>query len=164
MSQSNERKRFMAIYGVGSKWNDEELAPTFFNEKTFTLGWDEENAEDLYSFLASLKAGDILYLKANRPGSRVIRVKGIGFIRESFISSFCGKKEDISDYQSFSLPVVWIVQKEFLINIPQSVGRLTNIRAATAYEEYLPLVQKIIIEKILEKINIVSSKTIFDSI
>ena len=149
----------MAIYGVGSKWNDKELAPTFFNEKTFTLGWDEENAEDLYSFLASLKAGDILYLKANRPGSRTIRVKGIGFIRENFISSFCGKKEDISDYQSFSLPVVWIVQEEFLINIPQSVGRLTNIRAATAYEEYLPMVQKIIIEKILGKMTKVSPDT-----
>ena len=149
----------MAIYGVGSKWNDKELAPTFFNEKTFTLGWDEENAEDLYSFLASLKAGDILYLKANRPGSRIIRVKGIGFIRENFISSFCGKKEDISDYQSFSLPVVWIVQEEFLIKIPQSVGRLTNIRAATAYEEYLPMVQRIIIEKILEKMTNVSPDT-----
>lgn len=82
----------MAIYGVGSIWDGQELASSFFQSETFKLGWDEKSAEDLYSFLASLKAGDILYLKANRPGSRTIRIKGIGFVKESFIASFRGKK------------------------------------------------------------------------
>ena len=39
-----------------------------------------------------------------------------------------------------------------LINIPENIGRLTNIRAATAYEEYLPFVQNKIVKKIFEKI------------
>ena len=53
---------------------------------------------------------------------------------------------------SFFIKVKWIIKEEFIINIPENVGRLTNIRAATVYEEYLPFVQNKIVEKIFEKI------------
>ena len=44
------------------------------------------------------------------------------------------------------LLVKWIVKDEFHITIPENEGKLTNIRAATVYEEYLPYVQNKIID------------------
>ena len=67
----------MAIFGVGSNWSKEEK-DRFFSEGKFIIGWNEESAKDLYAFVAALKVGDILYIKANPPGSRKIRVKGVG--------------------------------------------------------------------------------------
>lgn len=46
--------------------------------------------------------------------------------------------------------VRWIFKESFEIEIPKNEGRLTNIRAATMYEECLPLVQTRILEKIFE--------------
>jgi len=75
----------MAIYGAGSVWDGEEVCDQFFAEGCFIVGWDRLTGSDLQSSLASLKIGDIIYLKANRPGSRTLRVKGVGIVSRSFI-------------------------------------------------------------------------------
>jgi hypothetical protein len=41
----------MAIFGVGSKWEDEELKNEFFSKGRFILGWNERSAKDLYAFV-----------------------------------------------------------------------------------------------------------------
>lgn len=144
----------MAIFGVGSKWGDEELKNQFFDEGKFILGWNEDSAKDLYSFVASLKVGDILYIKANAPGSRDIRVKGVGIVTKNLIG--CINSGDfgelaISDWQSLFVRVAWIHIEEFIINIPNNEGKLTNIRAATIYEEYLPFVQEAVLSKVIKE-------------
>lgn len=142
----------MAVYGVGSKWDDEEVSGFFFETGRFILGWNEESAEDLYSFISSLKVGDILYIKANRPGSRSIRVKGIGIVRKNLMSCILGGDlgyGSIKDWNSLFVSVSWIVRDEFIIDIPKNQGRLTNVRAATLYEEHLPFVQEEIVERLL---------------
>lgn len=143
----------MAIFGVGSKWENKELKNQFFTEKKFILGWNEQSAEDLYAFIAALKVGDILYIKANRPGSRGIRVKGVGVVTKNLIGCITSGEYgelSISDWKSLFVRVEWVHQKEFSIIIPKDEGKLTNVRAATIYEEYLPSVQKEIISKILK--------------
>lgn len=50
----------MAIFGAGSKWEDEEVKNTFFEEEKFTIGWNHKHAKDLYSAVSLLKAGDII--------------------------------------------------------------------------------------------------------
>jgi hypothetical protein len=142
----------LAIFGVGSKWNEKELKADFFNEEKFILGWNEDSAKDLYSFVASLKVGDILYIKANAPGSRSIRVKGVGIVTKSLID--CITDGDygtlsMSEWESLFVKVAWIHKTEFFITIPNEEGRLTNIRAATIYEEYLPIVQQQVVDKII---------------
>lgn len=142
----------MAIFGVGSKWEDEELKDQFFSEGKFILGWNEQSAKDLYAFVASLKVGDILYIKANAPGSRSIRVKGVGVVTRNLIG--CVNSGDfgassISDWQSLFVKVAWVHTDEFNVMIPEDEGKLTNIRAATIYEEYLPFVQEAILAKII---------------
>lgn len=141
----------MAIFGVGSNWNNEEVKDRFFSEGTFILGWDQESANDLYSFVASLKVGDILYIKANQAGSRTIRVKGVGIVTRSLLTCMTSgtpNQADIADGGSLFVGVDWIHQNEFHIHIPENEGKLTNIRAATIYEEYLPFVQEAIIQRL----------------
>ncbi|WP_375723494.1 hypothetical protein LXN10_13405 [Arcobacter sp. KX21116] len=142
----------MAIFGAGSKWDEDELKDEFFKNNKFTIGWNEKSANDLYEAVSLLKVGDIVYLKGNRPGSRDIRVKGIGLVTKSFIQCLQNGEygtSDISDWNSFFIKIKWIYKDEFKIVIPDEEGRLTNIRAATFYEEYLPYVQEKIIDKII---------------
>lgn len=143
----------MAIYGVGSKWNEKELKERFFKEGRFILGWNESSAKDLYAFVSSLKVGDILYIKSNQPGARVLRVKGVGIVTKSLLNCMSSAEfvhSAISDWESLFVEVAWMHRVEFLITIPDDEGKLTNIRAATIYEEYLPLVQQEILSKIIK--------------
>lgn len=142
----------MAIYGVGSNWGGEEASGEFFEKGKFILGWNEQSAEDIYSFISSLKVGDILYIKANRPGSRSIRVKGIGVVSKNLMSCILNGElgtGSIKDWSSLYVNVEWVVRHEFKIEIPSNQGRLTNVRAATLYEEHLPFVQEQIVRKLL---------------
>ena len=44
--------------------------------------------------------------------------------------------------------------EKFTVKIPEDEGKLTNIRPATFYEEYLPFVQKQILNKIFTKFTV----------
>ena len=137
----------MAIFGAGSLWYDDtEKKDDFFLNKNFEIGWEYKDAEDLYGALSCLKAGDIIYLKANRPGSNDIRVKGIGIILKSFIHT----KNDNKNYDLHTLKVEvkWVKTQEFHIIFPANEGKFTNVRAASFYEEYLPFVQTEIINRL----------------
>lgn len=141
----------MAIFGAGSNWDGEEKKDDFFNEENFVIGWGYQDAMDLYDAVSLLKAGDIVYLKSNQSGSRTIRVKGIGIVTQTFIHCLIEKgltKESITEGNSFYIKIKWIIKDEFHINIPSTEGKLTNVRAATFYEEYLPFVQNEIINKL----------------
>jgi hypothetical protein len=143
----------MAIFGAGSNWDGDEMKDDFFNDENFVIGWDYQSAKDLYDAVSLLKAGDIVYLKSNQSGSRTIRIKGIGVVTQTFIHCIIEKgltKETIEDYSSFYIKIKWIVKDEFHINIPDTEGKLTNVRAATFYEEYLPFVQTEIIDKLFK--------------
>jgi len=141
----------MAIFGAGSNWSGKEMKDIFFDEGKFTLGWNDNNAKDLYNLIGTLKIGDIIYLKSNAPGSRKIRVKGIGIVTENFIDCLMNGKyceTNVNDWESLFVKVKWKVKEEFIITIPKDEGKLTNIRAASFYEEFSPNVQRIIIEVI----------------
>ena len=146
----------MAIFGAGSKWDNAELKDTFFKEEKFTIGWNEKSAKDLYEAVSQLKVGDIIYLKSVSPAHiRNINVKGIGIVTKSLIQCLQSdeyKSIDISDWSSFFIKVNWLSQDSFKIIIPEKEGKLTNIRPATFYEEYLPLVQKEILDKVLKAV------------
>lgn len=144
----------MAIFGAGSNWDGDEIKEDFFNNNNYVIGWNINDAQDLYSMISSIKVGDIIYLKANKPGSFDIRVKGIGIVKNSLLSVIFEKEVDLSNSKNnFELPVEWLCKDEFIISIPKNTGKLTNIRAATLYEEFLLFVQLAIVNKILDKLN-----------
>lgn len=135
----------MAIFGAGSKWDEIEKKEDFFGNENFEIGWNYSDAKDLYYAVSSIKVGDIIYLKANKVGSKIIRIKGIGIVKQTIIHAFMEKEVDI---ENFSIKIKWIVKDEFHIEIPQTEGKLTNVRAATFYEEFLPFVQTEILNKL----------------
>jgi hypothetical protein len=140
----------MAIFGAGSQWDDEQKE-NFIRNENFVVGWDFESAKDIYTLVGSLKAGDIIYLKASPAGSRNIRIKAIGVVKTSVINHIIQnsiKSSSLADWNSFSIPIKWIITEQFFIEIPPEEGKLTNIRSSTFYEENLPYVQ----EKILNKL------------
>ncbi len=142
----------MAVFGAGSNWDGDEIKEDFFTNNNYTIGWSINDAQDLYNLISSIKVGDIIYLKANRPGSLDLRIKGIGIVKSSLLTALFEKGEDLSSVRNnFELPVEWIHKEEFLITIPTDTGKLTNVRAATLYEEFLPFVQTEIINRIIAK-------------
>lgn len=142
----------MAIYGAGSLWGNIEKKAVFFSENKFILGWNDECAKDLYEAIASLKTGDIIYLKSNAPGSRTIRVKGIGIIVKSVMQCILDNEysENINDWESLFVKINWLCKEEFIIEIEPDEGKLTNVRAGSFYEEFLPFVQNEILLKLFK--------------
>ncbi len=144
----------MAIFGAGSNWDGHEIQQSLFQNNHYLIGWDIVDAEDLYTLISTIKVGDIIYLKANRPGSLDVRIKGIGFVTEPLMLSLLKKKINLAQTRiNFELPVEWVFQDEYSISIPPNTGKLTNIRAATLYEEHLPFVQNNILQSIFNLIN-----------
>jgi hypothetical protein len=152
------KRKKMAIYGAGSKWNQDEMKTDFFENERFTIGWNEESARDLYEAVSQLKVGDIIYLKSVSPAHiRNLKIKGIGIVTKSFIQCLQNeeyKNVNISDWNSFFIKIKWLDLEEFSIKIPDNEGKLTNIRPATFYEENLPYIQKEILNKIFTKITV----------
>ena len=143
----------MAIFGAGSKWEEDEMKNEFFKNENYVIGWNIKDAEDLYNLISTMKIGDLIYLKSNKPGSLDIRIKGIGIVKNSLIGGLFEKEENLSVRKNnFELPVKWLVKTESKITIPKNTGKLTNVRSATLYEENLPFVQKEILEKIINEI------------
>ncbi len=140
----------MAIYGAGSIWNKKEKRKIFFENENYILGWNDENASDLYAVICAVKVGDIIYLKSNKPGSRKIKIKGIGIVTQTVLQSF-EQNENLRNWKSLQLKVLWVSKNEYNIEINKKKGKLTNVRAATFYEEFLPCVQLNIVSNLIKK-------------
>lgn len=143
----------MAIYGAGSNWIDGEKKITFFENSCYSIGWAYDDAKDLYNVLSTFKVGDIIYLKSNPPGCKDIRIKGIGIVMGTFANELMNLVVggNFVTQDKISIPVEWIIRDEFFIDAGEE-GKLTNVRAATLYEESLLSVQKQIIEHLLSGI------------
>ena len=144
----------MAIFGAGSNWNGTEIKQRLFDKGNYLIGWDIAEAEDLYILISTIKVGDIIYLKSNKPGSLDLRIKGIGIVTQSLVETLFKREVDLASRRAnFELPVNWIIQDEFRVSIPHGIGKLTNIRAATLYEEFLPFVQTEIINRLTSQMD-----------
>ena len=144
----------MAIYGAGSSWDNVEQSDSFFSTNTYQIGWSRDEGHDLHVLLSFLKCGDILYLKSNKPGSRNIHVKGIGMVYHTVFDKMMNKTLNVDSLEANNQKLFgdmkWIVKHPFEIVIPESIGKLTNIRSASFYEECLPYVQRIILNQIID--------------
>lgn len=127
----------MAIYGVGAYY-DRDVSSEFISQNLVGVGWDTEEAPELQEYFQSLKAGDIVYIKAAFGGND-ITVKAIGIIRDNIIIRNNG-------LVSTGRNVKWIFTQKFVIARPQEKN---NVRSNTVYEEFHPVV----LEEIISRIN-----------
>lgn len=131
----------MAIFAVGANYDGNDVSSQFIAHRMAGVGWDFESAPELHQLIASLKVGDIVYIKAFPPGSPDIFVKAIGFVADGILHN---------DLSSANLVAVgrnidWRVTEEF--QIPKPPERL-NVRLNSAYEEFHPAVQAAILARL----------------
>lgn len=132
----------MAIFGIGAYYH-EDVSQGFIDNSIAGLGWDETDAPELFQYVASLKVGDIVYLKSCPPSSKDIHVKGIGFIADHKLLT---DRSDTHDLVSAGRKINWVSTIKFTIPRPQEKN---NVRSNTMYEEFHPRVQQIIMEKVI---------------
>jgi len=136
----------MAIFGVGAFYDGtEDVSGSFIQNNIIGVGWDMQYAPELHQFINALKVGDIVYIKSYSPSSPDIIIKAIGIITDSIIRL----PSDSNDLVSCGRNVRWIDTDEFRIRKPQEKN---NVRANTMYEEYHPDVQRVLIERITNRI------------
>ena len=130
----------MAIYGIGAYY-DHDVSPDFISSNLAGVGWNSIDAPELHKFIASLKVGDIVYLKAASPSSPDIIVRGIGFIRDDINLTAATTNNLVQAGRN----IVWRVTTEFRIPKPRERN---NVRLNTMYEEFHPDVQAQIIARL----------------
>ena len=143
------------MFGAGSMWGDDEKIEDFFNDSNFVLGWNYENAIDLYMLISSVKVGDILYIKSKSPRFSKITIKAIGIVTESLSYTLINapkRCESVKEGGGLSIGVKWVIKTPFEIVIEEFSGKLTSIRTSSFYEEFLPSVQNTIIEHLTSQL------------
>ena len=154
----------MAIYGAGSVWTEGEVMENFFANDNFVLGWGYDDAEDLYGLISSVKNGDIIYLKSKSPKSSKMTVKAIGIVSKSLVHYLIAKETEaaeladeteatrLADGGNLAIGVKWIDKTPFELDIEEKYGKLTTIRPSSFYEEFLPSVQRVIIDHLTNQL------------
>jgi len=96
----------MAIYGVGA-YHESDISSEFITNEVIFLGWGPNDAPGLHQWLASLRVGDIVYIKAFPPGAHEIKVRGIGLITSSEVvqhNNCAGRRVRWLHTDEFTLP------------------------------------------------------------
>jgi hypothetical protein len=135
----------MAIYAIGANYEKVDVSKKFIKQSIAGPGWSEKDAPELKQFIASLKVGDIIYIKSFSASSDYIFIKAIGFIEEQELLTGPKTKDIVSSGRR----VKWVVTDEFKIPKPHEKN---NVRANTLYEEFHPEVQKAILKRLVMKL------------
>lgn len=132
----------MAIFGIGAYY-DQDVSAQFIENNIAGPGWGQDQAPELFQYIASLKVGDIVYIKSCSAASKDIHVKGIGFVADHRLLT---SEEDTRGLVSAGRRINWINRERFVIPKPQEKN---NVRSNTIYEEFHPEIQRIIMSKVV---------------
>ena len=129
----------MAIYGIGAFYDGDDVSQEFIDDNLIGTGWTVTDAPELHVYFTTLKVGDILYIKAAFGGAD-ITVKAIGVITDNIILT------STNHYLTeIGRNVRWLNTTKFIIPRP---AEKNNVRSNTVYEEFHPLVQQEIIQRL----------------
>jgi hypothetical protein len=118
----------MAIYGIGAKYETEDVSSEFIEESVIGTGWSENDAPDIHEYFKILEPGDIVYIKSCSYSSN-ITVKGIGLVVDDEILGS-------SELLEIGRNVQWLTSEWFTIEKPEK--NKNNVRANTIYREFDP--------------------------
>lgn len=131
----------MAIYGIGAfHENITDVSVQFVKKNLACVRWDIIDAPSLYVLLGTIKVGDIIYIKS-APIGQGIRVKAIGIVVNTTLVHDPGLGTGVI--------MKWIWQGNELIKISDDKY---NVRNNTLYEEFDPIAQKEILERLFQKL------------
>ncbi len=130
----------MAIYGIGAYYDGNDVSEEFINNNLVGTGWTITDAPELHVYFSTLKVGDIVYIKAAAFGSVEIYIKGIGIITDNLILTTTNHH-----LTQIGRNVKWLNTDKFSVLRPEEKN---NVRSNTVYEEFHPLVQQEIIQRL----------------
>jgi len=130
----------MAIFGIGAYYDGDDVSEEFIADNIIGTGWTITDAPELHEYFTTLKVGDIVYIKAAAFGSADISVKGIGVITDNIILTTANHY-----LTQIGRNVRWLNTDKFVIPRP---AEKNNVRSNTVYEEFHPVVQGEIIQRL----------------
>lgn len=135
----------MAIYGIGAYY-DKDVSPRFIENNLVGVGWDSTDAPELHEFIRALKVGDIVYIKSYSPRADVITIRAISIVTNSeFVDA-----EASNGLVEAGRNVRWLSTQQFEIAPP---AERNNVRRNTFYEEWHPVVQQAIMERVIPELD-----------
>ena len=133
MESTEKEGKKMAVWGIGAYFpaQNKDMSQEFYNIGKIIIGYSEEEHPDYYRLLRSIKAGDIVFIKARHKMSNYLRIKAIG-IATTYQTS---KKDGTEEPESVC--VSWI--KNFINDKPDKYKfekeRFVDGSKETIYQE-----------------------------
>lgn len=127
----------MAIFGIGSHYEEVDVMNLFISGSVACVGWSEKEAPPANAILRHLRTGDIIFIKSFTPQGG-LTIKAVGVITDGKVRNVPRLGQGVS--------VNWVWQGF------HRIGKLRDkwpVRSVTIYEEYHPMVQNKVIELLL---------------
>ncbi|WP_243388503.1 hypothetical protein [Bacillus kexueae] len=133
----------MAIYGIGAMYGGtRDKSNEFLKQKCACIGWDEKEAPGLHKMLTKIKTGDFIYIKSMDISKKSLGIKAIGVVYDDQIKDYgLGKGVSVK----WLWPLEGVSQEKIAIT---SEMYKNNVFNNTLYEEYNPVVQSFILNKV----------------
>lgn len=130
----------MAVWAIGAFYSNAEptdKTEAFLENKCACIGWNKENAPSLHFMFNTIKAGDIIYIKAFVPKTKQLHIKAVGIVNDTAKKSYNDLGTGVS--------VVWKNDfRPFSITVNDAMYK-NNVFNNTLYEEYdINVINKII--------------------
>jgi hypothetical protein len=133
----------MAVYGIGAAYGgNRDKTKDFLDKSCACIGWNEHEAPSLHKMLSKIKISDFIYIKSMSIATKELIVKAVGIVVDDNIE----EKGKLGK----GVTVEWLWNGKESIPITTEMYK-NNVFNNTLYEEYLPHIQRRIIDLVLNK-------------
>ena len=130
----------MKVWGIGTCYGGyDDKTSIFLQNNIAAIGWNKNEAIDLYAMMREVKIGDIIYLKSSYPKKgigKILRIKAVGKVVNPN-KKYDGKSVIGVEYFKKFVPFDLLLK---------NYKSKSSVYSSTFYQEYNPL----IIEKLLK--------------
>lgn len=119
----------MAVYGIGATYEGtEDQSENFIHNDVACVGWEPLDAPAAHAQMASVKLGDIFFIKSYAP-SAGLHIKAVGIVTDATFRK-------ITDALGWGVSVRWVPLPNGRIVIGPVEDHSDYMRRGTLYEEF----------------------------
>ena len=123
----------MSVYGIGAMYGGkDDVSGDFKRLGVACIHWAEADAPAAHRQMASVKAGDVFFIKSYPPQIG-LQIKAVGIVIELIFA-------EITDARGWGVSVRWLDVPGGLIVFGPLKDHADNMRHGTLYEEFNPKV------------------------
>ena len=133
----------MAVYGIGAMYGGtEDKSEDFIKNGIACIGWQPADAPPAHSQMASVKAGDVFFIKSFAPTAG-LHIKAVGIVTDATFRK-------ITDALGWGVSVRWVPMPSGRIVVGPVEDHSDYMRRGTLYEEFNPAVIKQVLDVLVE--------------